>query len=108
MGTESTGGLELPDSFEVETSRHDGRWLVAVRGELDLAAVETLEAALGEVSGSILLDLRGISFIDSAGLTLLLRATRNGCTIGEVSPEVVRLFRVTGFEDELRRPATPG
>jgi anti-anti-sigma factor len=77
---------------------------VAVRGELDLATVGTLEAELNRPPGPIVLDLSGVSFIDSAGLTLLLRTTRNGCAIGNVSPAVSRLFRVTGFEDTLLRP----
>ena len=32
--------------FEVKSHREDGRWLVAVRGEIDLATVGVLEAEL--------------------------------------------------------------
>ena len=79
---------------------------MAVTGEVELATVEKLEAALRRVSGPIILDLSKVSFIDSMGLTFLLRATRNGCTIGKASPAVSRLFRMTGFEqDLLLRPA---
>jgi anti-anti-sigma factor len=88
--------------FEVKTRREDGRWLVAVRGEIDLATVGVLEAELNELVEPIVLDLRRCTFIDSTGLTLLLRATRDGVTIGEVSPEVVRTFQTAGLEDELR------
>jgi anti-sigma B factor antagonist len=94
----------LPESFRVETTRHEGHWAVAVCGEIDLATVDTLEAELNRLSGPIVLDLSKVSFIDSLGLTVLLRATRNGLTIGEVSPAVTRLFRITGFEDVLLRP----
>jgi anti-anti-sigma factor len=95
----------LPERFGIETTRQDGHWAVAVRGEVDLATVEKLEAALRRLSGPVVLDLSKVSFIDSMGLTLLLRATRNGCTIGKASPAVSRLFRMTGFEEEfLHKP----
>lgn len=96
----------FPERFGIETTRQDGHWAVAVSGEVDLATVDKLEAALGRLSGPVVLDLSKVSFIDSMGLTLLLRATRNGCSIGKASPAVSRLFRMTGFEEELRhRPA---
>ena len=88
--------------FEIKTQREDGRWLVAVRGEIDLATVRALEAELNELVEPIVLDLRRCTFIDSTGLTLLLRATRDGVTIGEVSPEVVRTFQTAGLDGELR------
>ena len=91
----------LPERFGIETTRQDGHWAVAVRGEVDLATFEKLEAALRRLSGPVVLDLSKVSFIDSMGLTFLLRATRNGCTIGKASPAVSRLFRMTGFEEEL-------
>ena len=74
---------------------------MVVTGEVELATVGKLEAALSRLSGPVILDLSKVSFIDSMGLTLLLRATRNGCTIGKASPAVSRLFRMTGFEEEL-------
>lgn len=88
--------------FDVKTQREDGRWLVAVRGEIDLATVGVLEAELNELVEPIVLDLRRCTFIDSMGLTLLLRATRDGVTIREASPEVVRTLQTAGLEDELR------
>jgi anti-anti-sigma factor len=91
----------LPERFGIETTRQDGHWAVAVRGEVDLATVDKLDAALIRLSGPVVLDLSKVSFIDSMGLTSLLRATRNGCTIGKASPAVSRLFRMTGFEEEL-------
>ena len=91
----------FPERFGIDSIRQDGHWAVAVRGEIELATVDKLEAALGRLSGPVVLDLSKVSFIDSVGLTLLLRATRNGCTIGKTSPAVSRLFRITGFEGDL-------
>jgi anti-anti-sigma factor len=96
---------ELPEPFEVTSSRQDGRWLVAIRGEIDLATIGTLEAELNRLARPVVLDLRGVTFIDSLGLTMLLRATRDGLTVAGVSEEVSRLLKICGLEDELRYAA---
>jgi anti-anti-sigma factor len=54
----------------------NGSLRIVVRGELDLASSERLEAALVEASErSILVDLRGLTFMDSTGVRTLLQAT---------------------------------
>jgi anti-sigma B factor antagonist len=51
---------------------------LAVRGELDAATAEELDIALQEAlletEGAFVLDLGGLTFMDSAGVTQLLRA----------------------------------
>ena len=91
--------------FEVKTSRRDSRWFVAVRGEIDLATVGRLEAELNKLASPIVLDLGEVTFIDSMGLTLLLRATRDGLVIGRITPAVARVIAQSGLEDELLRAA---
>jgi anti-anti-sigma factor len=66
---------------------HDGEALVvSAFGDLDLSNVKTLEAELrwaiaGDASG-VILDLGGVSFLDSAGLRVVLlmakQSLRNG------------------------------
>ena len=63
-----------PEPFEVRTAKQDGHWVVAVQGELDLATVGTLEAYLNGVGRPVVVDLANVSFIDSAGIALLLSA----------------------------------
>ena len=50
---------------------------LALRGELDVATAEELEAALQEAllgsNGAFLLDLSGLEFMDSGGVNALLR-----------------------------------
>ncbi len=76
--------------------------MVAARGEIDLATVTALEAELAKrESRPIILDLSGVSFIDSTGLTLLIR-TAGRLTIGAVSATVDRLIQMCGLETELR------
>ena len=101
MGVEDQGRRPLPQPFEVRTAKQDGHSVMAVQGEIDGATVGTLEAYLNGVTGPVVLDLGGVSFIDSMGRTLLLRATKDGLTI-RVSPGVRRLLRQCGLENELR------
>ena len=102
MGDEYFGRGAQPQPFEVRTAKQDGHSVVAVQGEIDLATVGTLEAYLNGVTGPVVLDLGAVTFIDSMGLTLLLRATKNGLAVRDVSPQVSRLLAQCGFADELR------
>lgn len=79
-------------------------------GELDLAGVPTARTAIeGAVAdGRVLsVDLSGLTFIDSAGLGLLVRmAEENGSDhlrfLGPVTPAVGRMLTLTGLDDRLR------
>jgi anti-anti-sigma factor len=80
---------------------------VAVEGELDLAGVEDLEAALGEIEAAGAdprIDLRQTSFLDSSGLCAVLRAASRASERGArltviPGPEQVhRVFTVTGAD----------
>ena len=102
MGDEDLGRAARPQPFEVRTAKQDGHWVVAVQGEIDLATVGTLEAYLNGVTGPVVLDLGAVTFIDSMGLTLLLRKTKNGLAVRDVSPQVRRLLQQCGLATELR------
>ncbi len=94
----------------VSELREDAHY-VAPSGELDIATVELLERALLEVeqadSARIVLDLSGLSFIDSTGLRLLLdlnercggAADRLRVIAG--SPAVERLLDIVGLRERL-------
>ena len=49
----------------------------------------------------VVVDLANVSFIDSAGIALLLSASRDGLTVGDASPEVRRVFQTCGLDGEL-------
>jgi len=91
-----------PQPFEVRTAKQDGHWVVAVQGELDVATVGTLEAYLNGVGRPVVVDLANVSFIDSAGIALLLSAWKDGLTVGDASPEVRRVFQTCGLDGELQ------
>jgi anti-anti-sigma factor len=97
-----------------ETFVVDVRWLAAtalvqLRGELDIASIERLRAALDELGAppGLVLDMRGLSFIDSTGLHLLTelheRATRDGFELRLLAPPAPadRSIRVCGLDKHL-------
>jgi anti-anti-sigma factor len=85
---------------------------VVPHGELDLATVSELEAALRELrdSGSkrFVVDLRELTFMDSTGLRLILawdtESREDGIDFQLVPgpPLVQRLFEITGVLDRLQ------
>jgi anti-sigma B factor antagonist len=64
-----------PTGFSISTSDRDGRAVVVVRGELDLATAPELQAELSErldAGQDVVLDLRELGFLDSTGLRVLV------------------------------------
>jgi anti-sigma B factor antagonist len=80
-------------------------------GELDLATSPELDRLLDELAGNghsqLLIDLTGVEFMDSTGLASILRALdaarHNGhrLSVRRGSPQVQRLFELTGIGDRL-------
>ena len=91
--------------------------MVAVSGELDLASGPELESELDRLSGPetklVVIDLRELDFMDSTGLSIIVRAHQRmageGCEMGLVkgSQQVQRLLDLTGVADRLRLVDTP-
>ena len=68
---------DLPEAFSVRIEPRGGATVVVPAGELDLATAPALDEALARAfeaagSGRVVLDLRGLEFIDSSGLRTLL------------------------------------
>jgi anti-anti-sigma factor len=100
--------------FEVDVAAEGDRVVVAPHGELDVATVEIVEDSLRtQAAGgrrSLLLDLRGLSFMDSMGLCLVLRATACPDTDVELIDgecPAARLFDVAGVREHLRFTPPP-
>lgn len=101
----------MQSHFRVEVRSEGEAKVLSVSGELDLAAASSLEEELDRAltSGSqmIVLDLGGLEFIDSTGLSVLVRAHQRaqdgGLTLGLVNPgaQVERLLSLTGLADRL-------
>jgi anti-sigma B factor antagonist len=100
-----------PTELRCEVARNGSVAWVQPFGELDLDSVHRVEAALeglrDEGCSSVVLDLRGLTFMDSTGLRLVIRwdiAARAGGFRFAIVPgtEVVqRVFRLTGMDDHL-------
>jgi anti-sigma B factor antagonist len=104
-------GLEVAavsESFHVTSENSNGSQRILATGELDIATVPVLEeafdAALASGAARIVVDLGGITFIDSTGLRLLIKMN-DTCTDGRLgirSTAIVdRLLQVTGLLDQL-------
>ena len=82
--------------------------VVRVEGELDVYTAAAFEARLAEVldgdPAAVVIDLSATSFVDSRGLSVLLRAAhRLGGALAVVTPQerVLRLFRATGLAQSI-------
>lgn len=101
----------MQSHFRVETRTENGAEILSISGELDLAAAasleEELERALGSGARTIVLDLQSLDFIDSTGLSVLVRAHQRaedqGLEFGLINPgtQVERLLTLTGLVDRL-------
>lgn len=90
--------------------RNEGQTtVVAVTGELDLASSHILEEQLATAGGAelVIVDLRGLEFIDSTGLSVLVKAHHEaqeaGRRFGVVrgNAQVQRLLGLTGLAERL-------
>ena len=87
----------------------DGKYVVALEGELDTAhAIEVEQAMqpLHEVSGKeIILDCTKLEYIASSGLRILLgllksaKANGNKVVLKNLNDEIKEVFKMTGFID---------
>ena len=94
------------DEFSVSRRRAGDASVVAPAGEIDLATVDVvwaeIEAASGETE-TLVLDLRDVTFIDSAGLRLVLQTSRGVERFSVVRGprEVQRVFGLVGLDERL-------
>jgi anti-sigma B factor antagonist len=100
------GVLPQRPEFGLTVSSEDGVRVVAVSGELDLDTMGELNAALAADNGvaTTVVDLRGLTFIDSTGVSGLMAAARRArdaggrlvCVPG--SAQIQRVFELTGVD----------
>ena len=102
----------MAQQLKVDVARLDGAHVVSVRGELEMASALGLAGPLTDIAGDgddpLLLDLSGLTFMDSTGMSVLLNArrrlTRQGRTMAIVCPAgpVHRVFQLTNMVDTLK------
>ena len=101
----------LPPPFRVDVAPERDIVRVCPSGEVDLATVGRIRERVDELTSAgfrhVVIDLRGVTFLDSTGLRLLLELHEASCSDGwelgilEGSAEVQRGFEVTGLRTLL-------
>jgi anti-sigma B factor antagonist len=98
---------------ELSINRRDeaGGVVLALSGELDVVSAPALEQhlneALSEPGAHVTLDLSDLQFVDSAGVSVLIKAKQdaesNGRTLvlGRPTKQVHRVFALVGLADWL-------
>jgi anti-anti-sigma factor len=104
------------EAWRLEVTREPGHTAVRVTGDLDLETAPQLLAAiephLAGGSEPLVLDLSRLSFIDSSGLSALIRINQRmtdagcGLTIVAPAPPVAKVLEITGLDRVL--PLRPG
>jgi len=109
---ERGNGAAWPDDFKVESApagpELPGAYVVACSGELDMATGPRLREAIDAISDAdLIVDLGGLSFIDSTGISILLGTLRRTEEAGKrlvvsCPPGAPRrVFELTGLQDVL-------
>jgi anti-sigma B factor antagonist len=107
---------EEAPNFSAVATHVDGRTVVELRGELDMATAPALAERLQQLTdggaGPVTLDVSGLEFCDSSGLAVLVESHRRGrargVTVALRSPSraLRRLLSVTHLEDLLEPDGT--
>ena len=107
----------MQNHFRVEVRSQGRASLITVSGELDLASSAALEEELVRVAESdseqVILDLRELEFMDSTGLSTLVKAHQRAQEAGQRfglvrgPQQVQRLLSLTGVAERLPFADTP-
>ncbi|MEV8093124.1 STAS domain-containing protein [Kitasatospora sp. NPDC085879] len=110
--TAAPGGPAGADQLTVSVDGSAGRWVLRLVGELDHDSArpfrEALDRTLADTPGLVVVECSGLSFCDSTGLNLLLRARLSALARGgEVvlaapTAMVQRMLQITGAREIFR------
>lgn len=105
------------EHLRIDVRREPDRVVLELHGELDLLGAPLLQEEIAKVEpdgpGIVVLDLRELEFVDSAGLRVILaareRSQRHGreFALTPGSEQVQRLFTIAGVSEHLRIIASP-
>src|SRR3954452_15292259 len=103
--------MEDGSEFSVTRRRAGDACIVAPAGEIDLATIDALAAELQDARGEadvVYLDLREVSFMDSAGLRLVIETDRLCELVVVRGPIAVRrIFDLVGLAGRVRLDEPP-
>ena len=95
--------------MNINIERTNAATVIALEGRLDTTTAPELEKAIndeGDALKNLVLDFKGVDYISSAGLRVLLSAQKKMNAQGSmeltgVSEAVMDIFEMTGFADIL-------
>ena len=93
----------------IEIKKNAAETIIEIVGRLDTITAPSLDKTINEDIGDtkeLVLDMKGLEYISSAGLRVLLSAQKKMQKIGamkviNVCEEVMEVFEMTGFADIL-------
>jgi anti-anti-sigma factor len=98
-------------SVAIQSADRDESLVAVVRGEVDVATAPELDRELEQATargpGSLVVDLAGVTFLDSSGCHVLVRAHRRGEAAGVgvelagVNGTTLRVLEVAGLTEVL-------
>src|SRR5258708_30320289 len=105
------------EQLSIDVRRESDRVVVKLEGELDMANAPLLQSSIENpemtATKTVVLDLQGLTFLDSTGLRIIL-AAREQCwrrgpdfAVTPGSEQVQRLLSVSGLGGHLQPLASP-
>jgi len=108
----------MDGDLQIELVRTEGRPGLAVCGEIDMATAPQLQDALHRLAAATdvpVLDFTGVTFLDSSGIKVLVRASQRAdtarITIRNPCDQIVRTLQITGLSElflETEAAVEPG
>ena len=93
----------------IEIKKNTQDTIIEIVGRLDTTTAPSLEKTIKEDIGdtkNLVIDLKGLEYISSAGLRVLLSAQKKmqqigGLKILNVGESIMEVFKITGFDEIL-------
>jgi anti-sigma B factor antagonist len=99
----------VKETFDISEETGDGVSIVSAKGEIDIATApalrEQLEAAIDRRPDLVVVDLQGVSFMDSTALGVLVGALKRSreadgtMRIVVADARVLKVFEITGLTE---------
>ncbi len=109
--------MSADGQLDITARQGSDRLILELEGELDMVSSGLLEDAVANAdlngSGAVVLDLRGIRFVDSTGLKAIFKVrnvVREGgrrFAVTQGSAQVQRLLKLTRLDEHLQTIGTP-
>ena len=101
----------IPPQFECQVEPERDRFVLRPKGELDIATAPQVDTQVEELVKSgfknVVVDLAGLTFLDSTGLRLFLKWSQTARSDGVAfsllpgTASVARVFEISGLDDQL-------